>query len=295
VKAEVKPSVHPDRSSLAAELHAAVAREPIDLGAAALLIARLEYPQLDPTPSIARLDDLGARARALLAPLTGAPASLQLSTIASLLYERSGFTGNREYYDDFRNSCLNVVLERKLGIPITLGVVFMEVARRAGVDVRGVSFPGHFLLRGPDDASGRPVILDPFSSGRSLSETDLRALLVRMEGEEAIYSSELLKPCSPQQLLARMLNNLKRTYVELRSFQQAYAATDLMLAVDPTLLMELRDRGLLAYHLNNYQGALRDLEQFVRLNAWTGEAERKERDEIWDHVKNLRRRIAALN
>jgi len=284
-----------EQTALAAELQTVAAQDPVDLGRAALLIARLEYPGLDPGPSVARLDDLGLRARAMLAPLTTAPASVRLAAIADLIYQRDGFTGNREHYDDFRNSCLNVVLERKLGIPITLAVVFMEVARRAGVEVRGVSFPGHFLLRGPDDVAGRPVILDPFSGGRSLSETDLRALLVRMQGDEAVYSSDLLQPCSHRQLLARMLNNLKRTYVELRSFHQAYAATDLILAVDPTLLMELRDRGLLAYHLNDYSSALRDLEEFVKLHAWSGNAERKEREQIWDHVKNLRRRVASLN
>ena len=95
-------------------------------------------------------------------------------------------------------------------------------------------------------------------------------------------------------MLARMLNNLKRTYVELRSFPQAYAATDMILAVDPSLLTELRDRGLLAYHLDDFTSALRDLEDYLKLNAWTDD-ERKERDELWNHIKNLRRRVAGLN
>jgi regulator of sirC expression with transglutaminase-like and TPR domain len=96
-------------------------------------------------------------------------------------------------------------------------------------------------------------------------------------------------------MLTRMLNNLKRTYVELRSFPQAYAATSLILTVDPTLLSELRDRGLLAYHLDDYPSALRDLEDFVKLQAWTDEEDRDERDEIWSHIKNLRRRVAGMN
>ena len=116
-----------------------------------------------------------------------------------------------------------------------------------------------------------------------------------MSGDDASYSPDLLRPCSPRQMLARMLNNLKRTYVEVRSFPQAYAATDLLLAVDPTLLSELRDRGLLAYHMDDYPSALRDLEDFVRLHAWTDEQNRTERDEIWNHIKNLRRRVAGFN
>ena len=282
-----------DHAALAAELHAEVAHEPIDLARAALLIARLEYPDLDPAPSLKRLDELGARAADAVSPLKSAPMSVRLAAIAEQIYEHDGFAGNRAHYDDFRNSCLNVVLERRLGIPITLALVFMEVSRRAGIETQGVSFPGHFLVRGSDTGSA-PLVLDPFDHGRPLGESDLRALLARMVDPDATYSSDLLKPCTPRQMLARMLNNLKRTYVELRSFQQAYAATDLILAVDPTLLMELRDRGLLAYHMNDYSSALRDLEQFVKLYAWT-ESDRHDRETLWTHVKNLRRRLATLN
>jgi len=282
-----------EHAALAAELHAAVSRDPIDLARAALLIARLEYPDLDPAPSLRRLDELGARAADAVAPLATAPMSMRLAAIAEQIYEHDGFDGNRAHYDDFRNSCLNVVLERRLGIPITLALVFMEVARRAGIETQGVSFPGHFLVRGSDDA-GAPLVLDPFDHGRPLGELELRGLLARMVDPDAPYSSDLLKPCTPRHMLARMLNNLKRTYVELRSFTQAYAATDLILAVDPTLLMELRDRGLLAYHLNNPAAALRDLEQFVKLYAWD-DSERKDREALWNHVKALRRKIASLN
>ena len=282
-----------EHAALAADLHKAVSREPIDLARAALLIAKLEYPDLDPAPSLKKLDELGARAADAVAPLQTAPMSMRLAAIAEEIFEHDGFAGNRAHYDDFRNSCLNVVLERRLGIPITLALVFIEVARRAGIEAQGVSFPGHFLVRGPDDA-GTPLVLDPFDHGRPLGESDLRALLARMADSDAPYSQDLLKPCTPRQMLARMLNNLKRTYVELRSFNQAYAATDLILAVDPTLLMELRDRGLLAYHLNNYSSALRDLEEFVKLYSWS-DSDRRDRETLWTHVKNLRRRIAALN
>jgi regulator of sirC expression with transglutaminase-like and TPR domain len=283
-------------ASLAAELQSVIAIEPVDLGRAALVIAKLEYPDLDPGPSLARLDDLGARAARAIAPLAGAPTSIRLTAIADQLYGRDGFVGNRAHYDDFRNSFLNAVLERRLGIPITLALLYIEVARRAGVEAHGVNFPGHFLLRGPDDDTDeKALILDPFDAGRPLAESDLRALLARMVGEDAPYSPDLLRPCTPRQLLARMLNNLKRTYVEVRSFPHAYAATDLILAVDPTLLSELRDRGLLAYHLNDFGSALRDLEDFVKLHAWTEDTDKDERDEIWNHVKNLRRRVAGFN
>jgi regulator of sirC expression with transglutaminase-like and TPR domain len=282
-------------ASLTAEFRAVVSGDPIDMPRAALAIAKLEYPHLNPSPSLKRLAELGDRVVEAAAPLAGAPARMVLAAVSRELYEKAGFAGNRGFYADFRNSLLNVVLERRMGIPITLALVFMEVAKRTNVDVRGVGFPGHFLMRGPDQGQDeRPLILDPFNGGRELGELDCRALLVEAVGEDQPYSPDLLRPCTSRQMLARILNNLKRTYVEFRSFPQAYAATDMILAVDPTLLFELRDRGLLAYHLDDYPSALKDLEEYLRLHAWADDGA-NERDEIWNHVKNLRRRVAGRN
>ena len=282
-------------ASLTAEFRAVVAQDPIDMPRAALVIAKLEYPHLDPAPSLKRLEELGDRAAAATAPLEGAPARTVLAAVSRELFEKAGFAGNRGFYADFRNSLLNVVLERRLGIPITLALVFMDVAKRTNVDVRGVGFPGHFLMRGPDEGRDeRPLILDPFNGGRELGELDCRALFAEAAGDEEQYSPELLRPCSSRQMLARILNNLKRTYVEFRSFPQAYATTDMILAVDPTLLFELRDRGLLAYHLDDHPSALKDLEEYLRLHAWA-EDSASEREEIWNHIKNLRRRVAGRN
>ena len=282
-------------ASLVPELAAIMAIEPIDLARAALVIARLEYPNLNPKPSLDRLQDLGGQAAHAAKQVAGAPARDVLATISHELFKKNHFAGNRIHYDDFRNSLLNVVLQRGLGIPISLALVYMEVAKRANVDVQGVGFPGHFLMRGPDDSPGaRALILDPFDAGRELGELECRALLAKSQGDDATYSSDLLKPCTPRQMLARMLNNLKRTYVEMRSFPQAYAATNLILTVDPTLLTELRDRGLLAYHLDDHVSALADLEDYARLTSWNEEND-QERQEIWDHVKTLRRRVATRN
>src|SRR6185369_7458268 len=132
----------------------------------------------------------------VLQPLAEAPASMRLAVVAEQLFDEEGFAGNRAHYDDYRNSCLNQVLDRKLGIPITLALVFIEVARRAGVRAHGVSFPGHFLVRGVDDETDRPLILDPFDAGRPLGESDLRALLAGAAGDDAVYTQDLLRPCS---------------------------------------------------------------------------------------------------
>ena len=277
---------------LAADFQAVFAREPLDLAAGALVIARLEYPHLDPRPSLRQLDALGRRAADVTGP-SADPVRARVARLNALLFDDEGFAGNRVHYDDFRNSLLNVVLDRRLGIPITLGLIYIEVARRAGIDVQGIAFPGHFLLSVPTDAAPA-LILDPFAAGEELDEAGCRALLTRVFGEDAAFDVRLLRPCTPRQLLLRLLNNLKRTYIEVLAFGQARRVTDLLLAGDPTLLAELRDRGLLSYQLDDYPAALRDLEAYLRLHT-RADAEDEEHEQIRQHVQALRRRVASLN
>lgn len=285
----------PRETPLASDLRAVLAADPVDLAQAALVIARLEYPALDPAESLRAIADLGERAVERLASLEGAPVRARIAALNRLIYDEEQFAGNRERYGDFRNSFLNVVLRRRLGIPISLALVYMEVARRAGLEVLGVSFPGHFLLRVPPDAGAdTALILDPFNNGRELGEAECRGLLARHLDDDSAFTPALLHACTSRQMLTRMLNNLKRTYVELRSFPHARSVTDLLLTVDPTLVSEIRDRGLLAYHLDDFGCALRDLEDYVRLRNWSTD-DHDERDELWEHVKTLRRRVAGMN
>ena len=286
-----------------------------DLAPAALFVARLEYPGLEAERYLEQLDAMGrtvSERLASLGPRAGPMAHGR--TISGYLFEDEGFAGNTEAYDDPRNSFLNQVLERRTGIPITLALVYIEVARRAGVRADGVNFPGHFLLRLPQAASrpsggGDPVILDPFHGGAVLDEADCQRLLRKHVGDDAAFDRRLLVRASKQQILLRMLLNLKRIYVRMRSFPQARTLTELLLALDPSALTELRDRGLLAYHLNDFSMALRDLEAYLRFTARgepgsgsgtqdeeeEGSGEQGEHAEIWEHVKALRRRVASLN
>jgi regulator of sirC expression with transglutaminase-like and TPR domain len=199
-----------------------------------------------------------------------------------------------------------------------------------------VNFPGHFLLRAPDGmlprtAEGAPVrripaaakgepgtdflIVDPFHGGAILSETDCRELLRQHIGDAAAFDRGLLQPATRQQIVVRMLVNLKRLYVRMRSFPQARLVSDLLLTADPAGISELRDRGLLAYHLQDFGAALRDLEQYLRLipkgtgaeeddslesllNASDedgGTSGTSENSEVWEHVKSLRKRVASFN
>ncbi|MBI2185579.1 MAG: transglutaminase family protein [Acidobacteria bacterium] len=273
------------------------------LAHAALVIARIEYPRLDPAPYLERLDAMGEAARLSIdRHVDDSGDSSRLSAIAGLnryLFEDERLVGNRERYEDPRNSCLNEVLNRRTGIPITLSVVYIEVARRAGLQIEGVNFPGHFLVRLPEDMGETQgcVIIDPFHGGALLSERDCRRLLQKHVGAEVAFSRSLLAPATRTEIIVRMLLNLKRTYVHMRSFRQARDVTELLLAMTPSALSELRDRGLLAYHLNDMTSALRDLQTYLKLTSM-GEMDKEAREEhqqIWERVKTLRRRIAGLN
>jgi regulator of sirC expression with transglutaminase-like and TPR domain len=270
------------------------------LAPAALVIARVENPQLDPEPYIARLDAMGDAARRVIerhASSTGdmSPQS-GVKALNEYLFDELGFTGNREKYEDPRNSCLNEVLERRTGIPLTLSIVYMEVARRAGLHMDGVNFPGHFLVRCPQAHSAH-LVIDPFHAGALLSEHNCRLLLQKHVGSEVAFSRSLLAPATRDQILVRMLLNLKRIYVHMRSFPQARDVTELLLALTPSALSELRDRGLLAYQLNDVTGALRDLQAYLKLSSMSepDKETKAEHQQIWEHVKTLRRRVAALN
>jgi regulator of sirC expression with transglutaminase-like and TPR domain len=289
------------------------------LAQAALAIAGVEYPAVDPSPYLQRLERMGeAAAGRLQRHLSGGGSSqhVLVATLNAYLYEELGFSGNRERYDDPRNSFLNEVLDRRLGIPISLAVIYLEIGRRAGLRLEGVNFPGHFLVRAPAVRGGAEddLIVDPFHAGALLSEVDCRHLLRQHLGEEAAFDHGLLATATRQHIVVRMLVNLKRLYVRMQSFPQARAIADLLLAVDPSALSELRDRGLLAYHMEDFAAALKDLEAYLRLmprgdgtdhhahldSAGDSDEQRDEESpsesaQIWEHVKTLRRRVAGFN
>lgn len=265
-----------------------------------LLIARVAYPDLDPEPWLAEVDRMGETARAHVELGLGGrpPRRTRLRIVTEFVFGQLGFAGNREQYDDPRNSLLNDVIARRTGIPITLAIVFMEVAARAGLTVEGVNFPGHFLVRclaGDGEDDQEPLLLDPFNGGAILSDRECTRLLRTNLGLDAMLEPSMLRSATKRDILLRMLLNLKRAYVRLRSFPQAHAVTELLVAFDPSALTELRDRGLLAYQQGSYASALRDLEEWLRVAPSATDDDRQVREQVWDHIKTLRRRLAELN
>jgi regulator of sirC expression with transglutaminase-like and TPR domain len=297
--------------------HAALSPDP-DLAIAALMIARVEYPRLDAGPYLDLLDEYGREARVRVAEALASPGDTpphvdperyaRVLAMNDYLFGELRFTGNDTAYDDPRNSFLNEVLDRRTGIPITLALLYMEVARRAGLHVEGINFPGHFLLRCPA-RPGLPysedLIIDAYHGGALLSKEACRERLRHLKGSDqsselesdAVFEARLFVHATKPQILARMLLNLKRTYVTMHSFPQARDVTELLLAVNPSAINELRDRGLLAYHLNDFPAALRDLQAYLQraAKAGLGEDEREEHAQIWEYIKMLRRRVASLN
>ena len=264
----------------------------------ALVAARIAYPKLDPSAWLAELDVYGDAARQHLELGVGGnpPTRTRLRVVSEFFFGQLGFVGNRERYEDPRNSFLNDVIARRTGIPITLAIVFMEIAARAGLTIDGVNFPGHFLMRCPEPDRPEPtaLIVDPFNGGAVLSDADCLRLLKTHAGAEAMLEPGMLQPAGKKAILLRVLLNLKRAFVRMRSFEYARDVSELLVALDPSALTELRDRGLLASHLRDYSSALRDLEAWLAATAAQGD-EVAEVKEVWDHVKALRKRLASLN
>jgi regulator of sirC expression with transglutaminase-like and TPR domain len=263
--------------------------ERIDVATGAALIARDAYAGLD-------LDRLSARLDEIAAPLVArdvASASLeqQVQMVSSHLYEDLGFRGNEQDYYDPKNSLLPDVLERRLGIPITLALVYCEVARRAGVRARGVSFPGHFLVRvDAIDSEDAPVAVDPFFGGRRLDGPGLQKLLERAAPAQKLVIAEHLAPASPKTMLVRMLINLKWIYATRGDFARALLALDRIICLTPDSVPALRERGLLAVRLGAVEAARADLSRLLELVPQAPDAStiRKQLDE-------LRAKVVVLN
>ena len=240
--------------------------EAVDLAEASLLIACEEYPGLDVARYLEQLDAMGREVRGRT-PGGQGPA---IECLNGYLFGEVGLRGNVEDYYDPRNSFLNDVLDRRTGIPITLSIIYIEVARRAGLEVFGVGLPGHFLVRA--DAGGRTALVDPFHGGAILSEADCQKRLDRVFGGRVRLEPGMLAPCARKGILARMLRNLKAIYVKADDYHRGLRTMDLLLALDPASAEDRRDRGLLHASFDCYSLAAADLEAYLALAPAAPEA-----------------------
>lgn len=234
----------------------------IDLAETALLIAEKEYPGLDVQHYLDRLDELAVRALTHVPARAGPAATVE--ALNRELFEIQGFRGNSEDYYDPRNSYLNEVLDRRLGIPITLSIIYMAIGRRLGLALEGVAFPGHFLVKLaiPD----RMLVLDPFVRGLALSEAELSLRLQEAFGTNApVFTTDLLATAGKKEILARMLRNVKGIYLHKQEFERALYTANCLLLLSPNSSDELRDRGLIYERLECFRAALEDYQRYLEL------------------------------
>ena len=231
----------------------------LDLAEAALLIAAEEYPDLRPAVylnQIARMSsDLKQRIRAEVEP------QRVVERANTYFFEELHFKGNREEYYDPRNSFLNEVIDRRVGIPITLAVLYVAVGERAGLPVRGVGMPGHFLVAYAPSSPGE-VFVDAFN-GRTLTREECAKMLEEMYGGTVPMRPALLQPSTKRQILARILNNLKSLYLSRGDLARALTASDRIMLTDPHLTSEWRDRGLIQFQLRHDTEALKDFNRYL--------------------------------
>jgi regulator of sirC expression with transglutaminase-like and TPR domain len=231
----------------------------VSLARAALYIAQEDYPTLEVDDYLAQLDRMADTLRQRL-PADRYPLKM-IRAINAYLFDELNFRGNSLNYYDPRNSFLNQVLERRVGIPLTLSLVYLEVAQRVGFPMAGVSMPGHFLIR--PTVEEMAVFVDPFHQGEILFEQDCRDRIVQMFGDSARLEPQHLDPVTPAAFLVRMLTNLKLIYLQNRDVPKALDSINYILLIDPRAVNEWRDRGLIHYQQGQLDTALLDLERYL--------------------------------
>jgi regulator of sirC expression with transglutaminase-like and TPR domain len=234
----------------------------ISLAKANLFFSQTQYPELDPDIYLNKLDAIASVLQEKL-PDNSYPLKI-IQTINQYLFEELRFTGNsRDYYDP-RNSYLNEVLDRKLGIPISLSILYLEIAQRLSFPMVGIGMPGHFLIRPNFEDAG--IFVDAFNQGEILFPEDCETRLQQVYQQSVKLDPAFLEPISNRQILVRMLTNLKIIYINNHLYDKALQVINALLILMPDSEMELRDRGLLYYQMGDGEHAIVDLETYLKLS-----------------------------
>jgi regulator of sirC expression with transglutaminase-like and TPR domain len=261
--------------------------EGIDLALAALTIARGEYSGLNVRDYLNRLDAMALKVRTQLQSEPTRPLQI-IEVLNQFLFEECGFSGNADDYYDPRNSYLNEVLDRHLGIPITLSVVYMELARRIGLDVVGVGLPGHFIVKPADPST--PLYIDPFNGGILMTREDCQVRVAEMSGESLEFQQAFLQPLSKKQILYRLLNNLKQIYTKTGVAEKLLWVIESMLVLAPDSAGEIRDRSLIHYQLKQYRQASEGFRRYLAL-----EPSAADRKDVLSWLQSAEDQLARMN
>ena len=259
--------------------------ELIDLAHSALLIAAEEDTHADVAHYLSVLDELGRAGAVRVASSPGAG----IEAFNEFIFEEKRFRGNQSEYYDPHNSFLNDVLDRRVGIPITLSIVYLEVGRRAGLETQGIGMPGHFIVRAREMGSLEAALVDPFE-GKVINREDCQARLDELFEGNVSLTEEHLRTSSSREILVRLLTNLKAIYTRARLYQKALATVERILLVMPEGVAEHRDRGALLAQLDRLPEAIWATQSYLQLSPRAADAE-----QVKEQLHIMQRRMAMMN
>lgn len=243
------------------------------------LAQTFEYPDLNIAEYVLKLDNMGKALRDSISDVKN-PTYL-ISMLNEYMFDILGFTGNHDDYYNPKNNFLNVVIDTKVGIPITLSIIYVAIAKHLGLDLRPVGFPSHFLVKQSEE-----IILDPYGHGRLLTIDDLHEILERNYGGEVEFLPQFLDEIEPENVLIRIARNLKNSYTQSFNYDMAMHCINLILGMDPSSPEEIRDRGILEARLLHYDLALESLNKYLELVPEAGDV-----DFVLDVIRGIRERI----
>jgi regulator of sirC expression with transglutaminase-like and TPR domain len=264
-----------------------VHQTPLDVAKAALCFAQeIAYPRLEVVRYLDALDSLVVSARQAIP--AGLSHTEQAVSLAEFLFVQEGFRGNHSEYHDPRNSFLNDVLDRRLGIPISLSVIYLHIGLRLGYPVSGVGMPGHFIVcvRGREGS----ILLDPFNGGVILKPEDCIQLVRQATGYNGAFDTSWLRSTKPAEILARMLNNLRGIYIHREDWQEAVAVVERLRIIRPESADLMRDLGLLFYHQGSLRRSIGMLDAYLRQSPDAADA-----SQIRDCIRFISKELASLN
>ena len=258
----------------------------IDLGEATLVLAQLEYPNLNVGRYVEVLDEFARDAASRLVGRYDPDRTIE--QLNHFLFTELGFRGNELDYYDPRNSFLNDVIDRRTGIPITLAVVYLEITRRLGLPFYGVGLPGHFLIKYDDNR--KVTYLDPFQGGRILDREKCQDLVRSLKGDDVSLTAHDFRAVDNRHIVTRMLNNLRSIYLTTRRYRKAIGVMDMILSLLPASPEEVKQRAWLHYEMRHLSRARQDLETYLSLRSDAEDAE-----SVIEWIKEIRQSLARMN
>ena len=239
----------------------------------------LEYPDLNISEYIQKINDIGQSLKMNITNVDNP--TYRISVLNEYMFQQYGFKGDTEDYYNPKNNFLNEVLEKKSGIPITLSIIYSEVAKHIGLDLRIVGFPSHVIVKYNEE-----IILDPFNGGRLLKIDDLKEILDRNYDGQVEFLPEFLNEINEEKILIRLIRNLKNSYVQSYSYEKAMRCTKMILGIDPNSPEEIRDKGILEERFLNHDSALQLLNQYLEMAPNAEDA-----DFVLDLIKSIREKV----